>query len=130
MFSHADNPKTEKKHQNIETFQWTYKVFAGSNFLHLFSSHLSCMLIAENNHCAFFNRPTTVLKLASKEETRTFSRQNEKLRAIKDLKMPMARFMNGILIGQAKQSIPLATASKCEAQWARLPLQYIRWSEA
>lgn len=40
-------------------------------------------------------------KLVSEAEIRTFSRQDEKLRAIKDLKMPMARFMKGILIGQA-----------------------------
>ena len=51
----------------------------------------------------------------SKEETRTFSRQDEKLRAIKDLKMPMARFMNGILIGQAMRFIPRATAA-----WSRM----------
>ena len=32
--------------------------------------------------------------------------QDEKLKAIKDLKMPMARFMNRILIGQAGSFIP------------------------
>lgn len=48
----------------------------------------------------------------SKEETRTSSRQDEKLRAIKDLKMPMARFRNGILIGQARQFIPGTSAPK------------------
>lgn len=51
-------------------------------------------------------------KRVSKEETRTSSRQDEKLSAIKDLKMPMARFMNGILIGQAKQFILGTTAPK------------------
>ncbi len=66
-------------------------------------SHLSCILTAENNYQALFNLPTTMLKPVSKEETRAFSRQDEKLRAIKDLEMPMARFINGILIGQAKQ---------------------------
>lgn len=81
-------------------------------YLQLFSSHLSCLLTAQNNYYAFFNLPATMLELVSKEETRTFSRQDEKLRAIKDLKMPMARFMNGILIGQAKQFIPTAPKRK------------------
>lgn len=45
-----------------------------------------------------------MLKVVSKAKTRTFSGQDEKLTPIKDLKMPMARFMNGILIGQAIHS--------------------------
>lgn len=62
----------------------------------------NCILIAGSNDYVFFNLSTTMLKLICKEETRIFLRQVEKLRAIKDLKMPMARFINGILIGQAK----------------------------
>lgn len=74
-------------------------------------SYLSCILMADSNYYAFFNLPTTMLKQVSKEETRAFSRQDEKLRTIKDLKMPMARFINGILIGQAEQYI-LAVKNK------------------
>lgn len=73
----------------------------------------------------------------SKEETRTSSRQDEKLRAIKDLKMPMARFRNGILIGQARQFIPGTSAPKelkePDRRWDKKkeavskPLQCSRW---
>lgn len=90
-----------------------------------------------NKYYAFFNLPTTMVKPVSKEETRTFSRQDEKLRAIKDLKMPMARFMNGILIGQAKQFIPSSTALRSKMSLTALgkkaiskPLEYSRWSNA
>lgn len=65
-----------------------------------------------DNYYAFFNLPTTMQTLVSKKETRMFARQDEKLRAIKDLEMPMARFMNGILIGQEKQFIPSTTVLK------------------
>lgn len=44
----------------------------------------------------------------------TSPRQDEKLRAIKDLKMPMARFMNGILNGQAEQFIPGTNIQKTQ----------------
>ncbi len=77
-----------------------------------------------------------MLELVSKEQTRTFSRQDEKLRAIKDLKMPMARFMNGILIGQAKQFIPTAPKRKMsltargKKKLLYKPLQCSRWSNA
>lgn len=92
-----------KKHHNIETFHPVDELFAVS--ICNYSQEICGELKSMRNFYAFVNLPTTMLELVSTAETRTFSRQDEKLRAIKDLKMPMARFMKRILIGQAIHSL-------------------------
>lgn len=61
-----------------------------------------------------------MLESVSTRETGTFWRTDEKLRAIKDLKMPMARFMHGMLIDQAMPFVPSTTATKTEMSLSAL----------
>lgn len=69
MLSRLDNPNTQKH------YNWMYNPATISPSL---SSY------------ALLNIPTTMPKLVNKEESKAFSREVEKLRAIKDSKMPMA----------------------------------------
>lgn len=71
MLSRLDNPNTQKH------YNWMYKVFPAT-----ISPFLSSY--------ALLNIPTTMPKLVNKEESKAFSREVEKLRAIKDSKMSMA----------------------------------------
>lgn len=97
MLSRPDNPNTRKHYK--KKIQWTYKVFPAT---------ISPFL----NSYAFLSIPITMPKLVHKEESKAFSREVEKLTAIKDSKMPIANFIKRILIGQVEQFSPGTTAPK------------------